>query len=87
MRFEFFYRVEPKGAATDAFFYMRAAMSAYLLQDADSGLIQRTRENLCHIASSNLVDIMGLDAEELIPVTKAEWDAGEKDLPDYHYYV
>lgn len=83
MRFEFFYRVEPKGAATDAFFYMRAAMSADLPQDADSGLIQRTRENLCHMASSNLVDIMGLDAEELIPVTKAEWDAGEKDLPDY----
>ena len=23
MRFEFFYRVEPKGAATDAFFYFR----------------------------------------------------------------
>lgn len=66
---------------------MRAVMSADLPQDADSDLIQRTRENLCHIASSNLVEIMGLDAEELIPVTKAEWDAGEKDLPDYHYYV
>lgn len=66
---------------------MRAAISADLPQDADSDLIQRTRENLCHIASSNLVEIMGLDAEELIPVTKAEWDAGEKDLPDYHYYV
>lgn len=87
MRFEFFYRVEPKGAATDAFFYMRAAMSADLPQDADSDLIQRTRENLCHIASSNLVEIMELDAEELIPVTKAEWDAGEKDLPDYQHYV
>lgn len=82
-----FLSVEPKGAAADAFFYMRTAMSADLPQDADSDLIQRTRENLCHIASSNLVEIMGLDAEELIPVTKAEWDAGEKDLPDYHYYV
>lgn len=87
MRFEFFYRVEPKDADDEAVFYMRAAINADLPQDASPDLVQRTRDELCHIASSNLVDIMGLDVEELIPVTKAEWDAGEKDMPDYRHYI
>lgn len=87
MRFEFFYRVEPKAADDEAIFYMRATINADLPQDAAPDLVQRTRDELCHIASSNLVDIMGLDAEELISVTKAEWDAGEKDMPDYHHYI
>lgn len=87
MRFEFFYRVEPKATDDEAIFYMRAAINADLPQDAAPDLVQRTRDELCHIASSNLVDIMGLDAEELISVTKAEWDAGEKDMSDYHHYI
>ena len=68
MRFEFFYRVEPKAADDEAVFYMRAAINADLPQDASPDLVQRTRDELCHIASSNLVEIMGLDAEDLLPV-------------------